>query len=239
MSEAAERLFDMGWRDATAYGTRTRLAVKMRKRLRGLVTLKRAWRRGQDAFSALLDTGIVPVQIIGNEEFRFRRRIHRAYLHAIKRARRYILIENAYFIPDRAVRRALARAVKRGVLVAVAVARHSDVAIVAHASRNLYSELLRSGVRVFEWPQGMLHAKTAAIDDAWAIVGSYNFDHRSLFHQLEAVAVVADPGFVRRLRDQTLADLARCHELTLWEHESRSWRQMLLESGAHLLRYWL
>jgi len=119
------------------------------------------------------------------------------------------------------------------------VARHSDVAIAAYASRNLYSELLRSGVRIFEWPQGMLHAKTAAVDDAWAIVGSYNFDHRSLFHQLEAVAVAADPGFVRRLRDQTLADLARCHELTLWEHESRSWRQMLLESGAHLLRYWL
>ncbi len=85
----------------------------------------------------------------------------------------------------------------------------------------------------------MLHAKTAVIDDAWAIVGSYNFDHRSFVHQLEAVAVVADPDFARRLRDQTLADLAQCREVALAEHETRPWRTMLLESGAYVLRHWL
>ena len=124
-------------------------------------------------------------------------------------------------------------------LVAVVLARNSDVTTAAYASRSLYSELLASGVRLFEWPFGMMHAKTAAIDDAWATVGSYNFDHRSLLHQLESVAVVADPAFARRLRDQMLADLAKCREITLIEHESRPWRQMLLESAAYLVRRWL
>ena len=181
----------------------------------------------------------VAVQVLSNQEFRQRRRIRRAHMYAINRARHYVLIENAYFIPDRGVRRALARAVRRGVKVAVALAQRSDVEIAAMASRALYGDLLASGVRLFEWPHAMLHAKTAVIDDAWAIVGTYNFDHRSLMHNLEVAVVVADPVFARALRDQTLADLGQSRELTLAQHESRPWRRMLLESAASQLRYWL
>jgi cardiolipin synthase len=243
VAEAGERLFALGWRWAIAYPetvTRVaRLKARARKRLGKLVTIREAWRRTPGALGAALTADDVAVQVIGNGVFRHRWRIRRAYLRAIRRARRYILIENAYFIPDRAVRRGLARAVSRGVAVAVVVARRSDVTLAAHASRSLYSELLSHGVRIFEWPHGMMHAKTAVVDDAWAIVGSYNFDHRSFLHQLEAVALVADPGVAARLRDQTLADVGQCHEVTLQEHESRSWGEMLLESGAFSLRYWL
>jgi cardiolipin synthase len=198
-----------------------------------------ARRRGLEVSDALWARGGVAVRIIGNREFRRRQDIRRAYLYAIQNAQRYVLIENAYFIPDRRVRRALARAAARRALVAVVLSRNSDVTTAAYASRSLYSELLASGVRLFEWPLGMMHAKTAVIDDAWATVGSYNFDHRSLLHQLESVAVVADPVFARRLRDQMFADLAKCREITLMEHESRPWRQMLLESAAYLVRRWL
>jgi cardiolipin synthase len=85
----------------------------------------------------------------------------------------------------------------------------------------------------------VLHAKTAVIDDAWAIVGSYNFDHRSLWHALEAVAVVADPDFARRLRDQMLADLAGSRPVTLVERRRRPWREKVLEELAYLVRHWL
>jgi cardiolipin synthase len=183
--------------------------------------------------------GPVAVHVVSNQEFRLRRRIRRAYLHAIHHAEHYILIENAYFIPDRGIRRALYRAVARGVQVAVAVARYSDVEIAAKASRALYSELLSSGVRLFEWPAAMLHAKTAVIDDAWSLVGSYNLDHRSLIHNLEVVVVVADPAFARRLREQTVADIARCQELTLQKHAARPWHEILLDAAAYQVRYWL
>jgi cardiolipin synthase len=181
----------------------------------------------------------IAVQVVSNQEFRQRRRIRRAYLHAIKNAQRYILIENAYFIPDRGIRRALLGAVRRGVKVAVAVARQNDVAVAAMASRALYGELLAGGVRLFEWPETMLHAKTAVIDDAWSVVGSYNLDHRSLVHNLEVVVVLADADFASKLREQTLADLRHCHELTLDEHEARPWWQALVESAAYQMRYWL
>jgi cardiolipin synthase len=241
-AERIEELFEYGWQLAAPYGepgpAARQLASGVRRRL-GRPLGPAAPRRSLEASDALWARGGVAVRIIGNREFRHRQDIRRAYVHAIRNARRYVLIENAYFIPGRGVRRALARAAARRVLVAVVLARDSDVTAAAYASRSLYSELLASGVRLFEWPFGMMHAKTAVIDDAWATVGSYNFDHRSLLHQLESVAVVADPAFACRLRDQTLADIAKCRELTLVEHESRPWRQMLLESSAYLLRRWL
>jgi phosphatidylserine/phosphatidylglycerophosphate/cardiolipin synthase-like enzyme len=88
-----------------------RLKADVRKSLRGIVTIRGLWRRSADTLQIAITDGSVPVQVVGNEEFRNRRAIHRAYLHAIQNARRYILIENAYFIPNRAIRRALARAV--------------------------------------------------------------------------------------------------------------------------------
>jgi len=243
VAQEGERLFEMAWRRAAVYGERrrrtARLKAGLREQVRKLADIRRVWQRRAHAAGTQHEDQGVPVQVISNEGSRYRWGIRRAYLYAIEHAQAYILIENAYFIPRRAVRRALARAVARGVVVAVAVPGFSDMPIAAYAGRYLYGRLLESGVRVLEWPQGMLHAKTAVIDDAWAIVGSYNFDHRSLFQQLEVVAVVVDPEFAGRLREQTLADFGRCHEVTRRERASSSFLRRILESAAYKLRDWL
>jgi cardiolipin synthase len=179
------------------------------------------------------------VQVIGNKEFLQRVRLRRAYLHAIRNARRYILIENAYFVPDRGIRRALYRAVKRGVTVAAGVAMYSDVKIVAMASRSLYSEMLSNGVRLFEYPLSMLHSKVAVIDDIWSIVSSYNLDHRSLLHNLEAGVLILDRPFAEAVRDQILTDIQSSREVTTDFHEARPWDEVLMESLAYQVRYWL
>lgn len=181
----------------------------------------------------------IPVSVVGNEILRRRRRIHRACVRAICGAQRYVLIENAYFIPSRAVRRALIRAAQRGVLVGVVVGARSDVPIMTRAARRLYDRLLRGGVRLFERPVSAMHAKTAVIDDAWLVVGSYNFDRRSLLHQPESVAVVADADAAVRLRDRTLADIAWCREVALGTHRRRPWWQKAIQYMACLLRHWL
>jgi cardiolipin synthase len=230
-------LFTYGWRRAVPYErTLTRRAMLTWGLRRRLTT----WRRRQaERPDVTPGPGNLSVSVVGNEEFRFRRRIRRAYLKAICSAQRYVLIENAYFIPDRSVRRALTEAVRRGVVVAVVVPARSDVPITAYASRWVYGALLSGGVRIFEWPISMMHAKTAVFDDAWTIVGSYNFDRRSLLHQLESVVVVADPGLAAQLRDQTLADISRCNEVWLDAHKKRPWWQKTLEYLAYLLRHWL
>lgn len=181
----------------------------------------------------------VRLQVMSNREFLQRVRMRHAYIHAIHRARRYILIENAYFIPDRGIRRALFKAVKRGVAVGVVVAMYSDVHIAALASRALYSELLQGGVRLFEYPHSMMHCKSAVIDDMWSVVSSYNLDHRSLKHNLEAGVFVLDRPLAQALRDQTLKDISYCREVTQQFHESRPWDAALWESLAYQARYWL
>jgi len=180
-----------------------------------------------------------PVKIVSNREFIQRWRVRKAYIHAIKHARRYILIENAYFIPDRQFRRALLSAVKRGVKVAVVLPQNSDIKLIALASKALYGELLSHGVRIFEHPDRMVHSKVAVIDDAWSMVSSYNLDHRSLLHNLEAGAVILDRRFAEQLRDQVLADSAKSNEITLQFHDARPWNVALLESLAYQIRYWL
>ena len=195
---------------------------------------------------AIINSGPLPptsthalVQVLGNKEFLQRVRLRRAYIHAIRNARRYILIENAYFVPDRGVRRALYRAVKRGVTVAAGVAMYSDVKIVAMASRSLYSEMLSNGVRLFEYPLSMLHSKVAVIDDIWSIVSSYNLDHRSLLHNLEAGVLIVDRPFAQAVRDQILLDISSSREVTADFHEARPWDEVLMESVAYQVRYWL
>ncbi len=237
IAHAMVALFEYAWRRATPYE-----AVRTR-RMRLQSVLRRRWRallhRKERAKAASGPGEGVSVSLVGNEVWRHRRWIHLAHLKAIHRARRYVMIENAYFIPSKPVRRALIKAAQRGLFVGVVVTTQSDVPITAYATRWLYDELLAGGVRLFEWPDSMMHAKTAVVDDAWSIVGSYNFDHRSLFHQLECVAVIADAAFAVEVRERVLADMARCREVVLEIHRQRPWWRKALEFFAFLLRHWL
>ncbi|MDD5657834.1 MAG: phospholipase D-like domain-containing protein, partial [Elusimicrobia bacterium] len=125
------------------------------------------------------------VWVAANQEFLHRHRIRRAYLNALRTARREVLIANAYFLPDRAIRKALAAAARRGAAVRLLVPGRSDIPSVWNAGRATFADLLKAGVRLFEWDDSILHAKMAAIDGVWCAVGSYNMDHRTLRMNLE------------------------------------------------------
>jgi cardiolipin synthase len=176
---------------------------------------------------------------LGNEEIRRRRTIRRYYLHAMRRARRTIRIMNAYFIPDRGIRRVLANAVKRGVEVSIVVPAKNDLRSVQFAGHRVFGALLRAGVRIFEWPERMLHAKVASIDATWATIGSYNLDARSLFHNLEVVVCIVDPKAAAALDAQIEADAAKSNEIRLeaWKHRS-IWRR-IAEWFFYQFRHWL
>jgi cardiolipin synthase A/B len=134
----------------------------------------------------------VPARILENSRRRRKREIRRAYLHAINAARTSIHMENAYFLPDRGVRRALRRAAGRGVDVQVLVPSRSDVKTVEYAALYGYRRLVRHGIQILQWTGAMLHSKTAVVDGVWSAIGTYNFDARSFFYNLEVVAEVLD-----------------------------------------------
>lgn len=166
-----------------------------------------------------LGVNCLGVQVIQNDHFASRWRMHRMYLHAIRRAETSIHIMNAYFIPEIPLRRALYRAVARGVSVRIIVPGESDVGAVGHACRHLYGKLLRRGVRIFEWQESMMHAKLGVIDGVWSTIGSYNLDRRSALLNLEVGLVVIDEPLGKTLDAQFELDLAHTREVTLADVE--------------------
>lgn len=161
------------------------------------------------------------VWVAANQEFLHRHRIRRAYMNALRAARREVCIANAYFLPDHRIARALAGAARRGVSVRILVPGRSDHPTVWHAGRRTYDLLLRNGVRLFEWRGPILHSKTAVVDGIWSAVGSYNMDRRSLLQNLEVNLHILDPEVAARMRAHFETDLQAACEITLAQWRRR------------------
>jgi cardiolipin synthase len=131
-------------------------------------------------------------------------------------------ISTPYFLPDRALRRALVRAAQRGVRVRVVVpGRFTDQKLVRLASRRMFRELLEGGVRIFEYRPSMTHVKAMMIDDEWAVIGTTNVDNRSFEHNDEVNVAFRETDVTARLRHDFEADLAASDEITIDAWTSR------------------
>jgi cardiolipin synthase len=179
------------------------------------------------------------VRVAANQEFLNRHYIRQAYLHALWHSVERVSIANAYFLPDRRIRRAFYAASRRGVQVRVLVPKISDVPLADYASRRRFEELLKNGVRLFEWPGPVLHAKTVVVDSVWSAVGSYNMDNRSWLHDLEVNLHILDRDFGRRMEETFEQDLVSSKEIRLDRWIRRPWQEKVLEHMASLFKYWL
>ncbi len=148
-------------------------------------------------------------------------------LHA---ARREILIESAYFIPDATTTGLLCDAARRGVRVEIVVpGARNNLGYVRRVSRASYGSLLSAGVRIYEYRPTMMHAKAAAIDGLWSSVGSANIDSRSFFLNDEANVNVRSRRLASELGEIFARDRARSDEVTLEAWKSRSLSEKLSE----------
>jgi cardiolipin synthase len=154
----------------------------------------------------------------------------------VSAARKTLYIANSYFVPDDDFRRLLARAAKRGVDVRIlTVSNKTDVKTTWYAGRYRYEELLRNGIKVYEYQPTMLHTKSIVADGVWGSIGSMNFDNRSMAFNNESNLVVMDSTFGAEMNAQFLDDLRYSKEITLAEFERRSAWSKMLEAGATLL----
>lgn len=151
-------------------------------------------------------------------------------------ARKTLYITNSYFIPDEQFRDMLILAQKRGVDVRVITAGdRSDVKTTVYAGRAYYAELLRAGIRIFEYKPTMIHAKTIVADGEWSSVGSLNLDNRSMAFNDESNLNVLDLKFGAQMDSVFLDDQAHSKEIRLPEWEKRSLYERTLEWGAEKL----
>jgi cardiolipin synthase len=157
----------------------------------------------------------------------------------IAAARRQITISMAYFLPVGGVLRALLKAPRRGVLVRVIVPGESDVPVVQHATRHLYSWLLRRRFRIYERQFSMLHSKVMVIDNTWTVLGSCNLDARSLYINLEFMAVIHSQVLARALNRAMRFEVEHSKRVTLQAYRERSIWRSLINRLAWMLRWWL
>jgi cardiolipin synthase A/B len=160
------------------------------------------------------------------------------YYLAIKAARREILIQNPYFLPDSTGIAALEEAVQRGVDVRIMLPSDeaTDSAIVQHASHHHFGTLLKRGVKIYEYQKTLLHQKVMVIDGLWSAVGSTNFDERSFELNDEVSIGVVDAALAAQLRAAFMDDLKHTKQRQFDDWKDRGLWHKTVDGVAYLGR---
>lgn len=144
-----------------------------------------------------------------------------SYLAGIQGARESLYILTPYFLPEPELVSALNAAAMRGVAVHIVVPEHSNQPLVDWSTSNVLEQLLDHGCRVWLTPPPFDHGKLFLVDDAWALIGSGNWDPRSLKLNFEFVVELYDPALGRRLRYLFEDRIGRARELLPAELRNR------------------
>jgi len=126
------------------------------------------------------------------------------YLNMINQATKYIYITTPYLIVDHLLMNALESASKRGVDVKIITPGIPDKKIIYSVTRDSYSSLIKAGVKIFEYKPGFLHAKTIIVDDEICVVGTINFDYRSLVHHFECGCLMINNSSIKEIKEDFL-----------------------------------
>ena len=128
-------------------------------------------------------------------------------------AKNRVWLATAYFIPSHLLGRTLRRKAREGVDVRLLLPGPiTDHPSVRYASRRYYTQLLREGVRIFEYQPRFLHAKVA-LCDGWISIGSSNFDRWNLHRNLEANQEIEDPSLAAQVQHMFESDFKSAREI--------------------------
>lgn len=136
------------------------------------------------------------------------------YLNAINAAKKYVYITTPYLILSRELENALCNASKAGIDVRIITPHIPDKKIVFMVTRSYYKKLILSGVRIFEYEPGFIHAKNLVADDNFAVVGTINMDFRSMYLHFECGVCMYDSPAVKDIHKDFMETLLVCSETT-------------------------
>ncbi len=140
-----------------------------------------------------------------------------AHINLITQAKKYIYITTPYLIVGYDMIRALSVAAKNGVDVRITTPHIPDKWYVHMVTRSNYEELIKNGVRIYEYLPGFVHAKTLVADDEVAILGTVNMDFRSYYMHFECGVFMYQTSSVMKIKEDFLKTLNNCTEITYQE----------------------
>ncbi len=160
--------------------------------------------------------------------------IMEALFCAITAARERVYITSPYYMPNDAIFTALKTAARSGVDVRIILPYESDSWAAQYASDSYIEESLESGIRIFRYCKGFIHAKTMLVDDKLATIGTANLDYRSFALNFEMTAMIYDEAINDQMASIFQNDLLECEEVELARWKERGIRRKLKESFNRL-----
>ena len=169
-----------------------------------------------------------PAQVIASGPTERNSAMPEIFQTLIYAARRELVITTPYYVPDGGLQAALCAAGYRGVAVTLVLPERNDNWAVAAASRSYYAELLAAGVRLFEYPHGLLHAKTLTLDGEVSLIGSANMDRRSFDLNYENNILLQDAAVTAAVRARQQSFIAASRpvmreQVAAWPAWRRLW----------------
>jgi len=140
---------------------------------------------------------------------------------AIHTAKQRVWISSPYFVPDEGIIRSLQLAALRGVDVRILIPEKVDHLMVWLASFWFVQQLQLPQIKVFRYTEGFLHQKAYLVDDQYALIGTANFDNRSMRLNFELSALIDNPSFATQVEDMFKEDFSHSREVSLYEYQHK------------------
>jgi cardiolipin synthase len=189
---------------------------------------------GPEYFPAPREPGRVDAQVLASGPDAPESVFHTVMFAAINQAQSRVTLATSYFVPPAALCTALEAAAYRGVQVRVLVSGPVTYWMTYHACRSFYDELFRAGVEIYEYRKGQQHAKTLTVDGSWSLVGTPNFDARSVFLNFEVAVALYDASLAEQLESHFEADLEGAVRIVPREWAERSTWERIKENGCRM-----
>jgi cardiolipin synthase A/B len=154
-------------------------------------------------------------------------------------AQKELWVTMAYFAPPESMMQALKAAVARGVQVRMVLAGKSDIPVMKWAARSFYREMLDVGIEIYERKKTILHAKTFVVDGRWSVVGSLNWDARSLDFNFELSVVVDAPVLAEQMKEMFERDVKVSCRITDAHWRRVPWLDRFGQRMVRWFRRWL
>ena len=157
-----------------------------------------------DLSKAKAATTPLQVRVLENDFFKNKLQIRRSYHRAFNGAKSSLIVFASYFLPSLKMLGSLEKVASRGVDVKLVLMKKSDVVLYTKAVKYLYGRLLKKGIKIYEYPPTIMHAKVAVMDNQWCTIGSYNLNDLSDLLSIELNVEVADPFVVEPFQKELL-----------------------------------
>ncbi|HEX2062139.1 MAG TPA: phospholipase D-like domain-containing protein, partial [Thermoanaerobaculia bacterium] len=227
-----------GWRDTAARMEGPIVGELQMVFQENWIKVTRAALVGEEYFPRLEPAGSITMHVAWAAPPETASAVQRLYYAAIAAAKREIILQNPYFIPDRHAVQLYSEAVARGVSVRLMLPTSgtSDFPIVQHASHFYYGPLLRAGATIYEYTRSGIHQKVLIVDREWCTIGSTNFDPRSFNINDEVSVAIHDRTIAEELARAFEEDISGAELWTLARWNERTFAHRFVDRGSVLVK---